>query len=140
MQSYPSDLTDAEWCLLEPLIPPPKPGGRPRTTDMRQICNAIFYVLRTGHPWRYLPHDLPAWSTVYHYFRLWRDAGVIEQMNHTLRELVRFQAGRQSQPTGGSMDSAINRRCREQSAKTTEKGGNEALMGVRRSTVASAIS
>ncbi|NJL99458.1 MAG: transposase [Synechococcaceae cyanobacterium SM2_3_2] len=79
-----------------------------------------------------MPYDFPACSTVYHYFRLWRDAGVIKQMNHTLVEQVRCQAGHQAQPTGGSMDS--------QSAKTTEKGGSEALMGASSSTVASATS
>src|SRR5215470_2155981 len=69
MKPYASDLSDAEWAILEPLIPPAKPGGRPRSVNMRQILNGIFYVLRSGGAWRLLPHDFPAWSTVYDYIR-----------------------------------------------------------------------
>jgi putative transposase len=69
---YPTDLTDTEWAILEPLIPPEKPGGRPRSVDMREIMNAISYVLRGGISWRMLPQDLPPWKSVYHYFRLWQ--------------------------------------------------------------------
>ena len=83
---YPTDLTDTEWEILEALIPHAKPGGRPRSVDMREVLNAIFYVLRGGIPWRMLPHDFPAWKTVYHYFREWRMGGVWEDMNETLRE------------------------------------------------------
>jgi len=114
-KAYPSDLTDTEWIILEPLIPPPKPGGRPRTVDMREIVNGIFYVLRSGCAWRMLPHDLPPWSTVYGYFRQWRKDGLWEDMNDALREAVRLEAGRDAEPSAGIIDS--------QSVKTTETKG-----------------
>ena len=78
---YPSDMTDDEWAILEPLIPSSKPGGRPRSADMREVTNAIFYVLRGGIPWRFLPKEFPPWKTVYHYFRRWRLDGTWEMLN-----------------------------------------------------------
>ena len=77
-RSYPSDVTDKEWAILEPLIPAAKPGGRAQEIDRREIVNGIFYVLRSGCPWRMIPHDLPNWSTVYLYFREWKRAGIWE--------------------------------------------------------------
>lgn len=95
-KSYPTDLTDKQWNVLEPLIPTSKTGGRPRTVDMRKILNAIFYILASGCAWRMMPHDLPAWSTVYYYFRLWRIDGVWQKLNQALREKVRQRDGRES--------------------------------------------
>jgi putative transposase len=114
-QLYPSDLTDREWNLIKALIPPATPGGRPRTTDMRLVLNAIFYVSRGGIAWRSLPREYPPWATVYGYFRRWRLGGVWQRINDRLRSLVRQHAGRKSQPTAAILDS--------QSVKTTEQGG-----------------
>jgi putative transposase len=104
-KSYPSDANDIEWLILEPFIPPEKSGGRHRQVNMREIVNAIFYILRGGNSWRMLPHDLPPWSTVYGYFRTWRDEGIWEQMNDALREAVRLQAGREAEPSAALIDS-----------------------------------
>jgi putative transposase len=115
---YPGDLTDRQWARLEPYLPPPKPGGRPRTTDVREVVDAILYVLRNGVVWRALPHDFPPWETVYYYFNTWRRAGVWEQAHDALRERVRTTAGRAATPSAAILDS--------QSVKTTEKGGRGA--------------
>ena len=117
---YPSDLTDAQWWRLEPLIPAAKPGGRPRRADMREVVNAVLYVARTGVTWRALPHDFPPWRTVYHYFRAWRLDGTWESIHDALRDQVRTQAGRATSPSAAIIDS--------QSVKTTEKGGLAATM------------
>lgn len=112
---YKSDLTDAEWLIIEPLIPPAKKGGHPRTVEMREIMNGIFYVLKTGCSWEMLPHDLPPSSTVYSYFRLFQKQGVWQSINRQLRRRVRQGFGRSSKPTAASVDS--------QSVKTTVKRG-----------------
>jgi len=114
-EAYPSYLNDAEWEMLEPLIPKAKPGGRPRRTNMRAVLNAIFYILRSGCPWRMLPHDFPPWKTVYHYFRQWRIDGVWEQINKALRIQLRKADGREAEPSAAILDS--------QSVKTTETKG-----------------
>ena len=91
---YPSDMSDDEWAILEPLIPPAKPGGRHRSANMREVVNGIFYVLRGGIPWRFLPKEFPPWKTVYHYFRRWRLDGTWEMLNTRLWEQLRRQSGR----------------------------------------------
>jgi putative transposase len=121
---YPSDMTDDEWAILEPLIPAAKPGGRHRSANMREVVNGIFYVLRGGIPWRFLPKEFPPWKTVYHYFRLWRLDGTWEMLNPKLRERVRSQSGREATPSAGVMDS--------QSAKTTERGDPVGMTAARR--------
>ncbi len=93
-KAYPSDLADTEWLILEPLIPPAKSGGRRREVNIREVLNAIFYLLRSGCSWRMMPHDFPPWQTVYGYFRTWRKDGIWEQINDSLRASVREQAGR----------------------------------------------
>ena len=112
---YPSDMTDAEWALLEPLIPPAKPGGRPRETDMREAINAIPYLLRTGCPWRYLPRDgFPPRSTVYNIFRNFQKDGVWDAIWDKLRMELREDMERDASPTAAILDS--------QSVKSAEKG------------------
>jgi putative transposase len=93
---YPSDLTDAEWSFLEPLVPPPKSGGRPASWSRRAILNAIFYLVRGGCAWRLLPREYPPWQTVYGYFRAWKEDGIWDSINTALREQVRVAAGRHS--------------------------------------------
>src|SRR5215467_8591543 len=102
---YPSDLTDEQWNCIKDLIPPPKPGGRKRQLDMRQVLNAIFYLNKSGAQWRMLPKDFPNWKSVYHYFRLWRDDGTWQRIHDTLRAEVRRKAGRHKHPTAGCLDS-----------------------------------
>ena len=111
--NYPTDLNDAQWNLLQPLLPGPSPIGRPRTCDLRQILNAIFYGLQAGGAWRLLPRDFGPWSTVYGYFRRWSQAGVWAGLNTALRESVRVQAGPLAQPSAAILDS--------QSVKTSDQ-------------------
>lgn len=112
---YPSDLTDDEWHMLEPLIPPERPGGRPRKWNMRDIVDGIFYVVRGGCAWRMLPGDFPPWRTVYHYFRAWRDSGDWQHIYDELHTRVRVKAGRNPQASAGIVDS--------QSVRITDRGG-----------------
>jgi transposase len=112
---YSSDLTDAEWAILEPELPAPSRLGRPRKWPLREIMNAILYLLRGGLPWRMLPKDFPPVSTVQRYFYAWRDSHLWGAINHTLLMAVRHAAGREASPTAGVIDS--------QSVKTTESGG-----------------
>ncbi len=112
---YPTDLTDAQWKRIAPLIPSAKSGGRPRSTDMREVLDAIFYVTRTGCAWRMLPHDFPPWQTVYDFYAKWRNDETWAMMNSRLRERVRRRAGRAAEPRIGVLDS--------QSVKVSDRGG-----------------
>ena len=133
---YPSDVTDEEWALVAPLIPPPKPGGNKRTRDMREVVNGLMYVLSTGCQWRAIPKDLPPRSTVYDYFDLWDHDGTVQRLHHTLYVQCREQAGREASPTAAIIDS--------QSVKGAEKGGppstRRATTRARRSGARSAMS
>jgi transposase len=132
---YPSDLTDDEWTLVEPFIPPAKPGGGKRRTDMRAVMNGVMYILSTGCQWRYLPKDFPPRSTVHNYFVWWQCDGVLNRIHHALYVECRERAEREASPTACIIDS--------QSVKSAEKGGpasiRPGMMRARRSRARSAI-
>ena len=133
---YPSDLTEAEWALIAPMIPPARPGGRSRNADMREVMNALRYVLRTGCQWRELPKDFPPRSTVYGYFWEWSRYGVLDRIHHALLIACREAEGREASPSAAIIDT--------QSVKATEKGGAAATRWAttrpRRSRASSATS
>ena len=133
---YPSDLTDAEWSLVEPVIPPAKGGGNTRTVVMREVVNGLMYILSTGCQWRAIPKDLPPRSTLYDYFDLWSWDGTLNRMHHELFVMCREAAAREASPTVAIIDS--------QSVKSAEKGGprsiRRATMRARKSRARSDIS
>jgi putative transposase len=104
-QQYPTELTDSQWDIIQHMLPPAKSGGRPRSLDLRQVINAILYVVVGGIQWRLLPKEYPKWQSVYYYFRIWRDDGTWQRLHDTLRAEVRRKAGRHKHPTAGSLDS-----------------------------------
>jgi len=128
---YPSDMSDAQWKAIQPLIPPAKSGGRRRDVDMRCIINGILYIVRGGGSWRMLPQEYGPWPTVYGYFRKFQRQRVWQQIHDCLREKVRRKAGKKATPSAAIIDS--------QSVKTTEKGGCAATTRARRSLAANAI-
>jgi transposase len=103
-KQYPSDLTDAQWALIEPLVPEPRSGGRPAVHSRRRIVDAIFYVNRTGCAWRQLPHDFPPWATVFWYVKNWRQEGVVDGLHNALRDRVRDAEGRDPMASAGCVD------------------------------------
>jgi len=131
VRRYPSDVSDAQWEIVCRLIPRSPPRGDHRTTSMREVVNAIFYIVRGGCSWRMMPKDFPPWQTVYGYFRRWKRDGTWQVIHDALRTQLRVDAGRNPDASAGIVDS--------QSVKTTEKGGRVGMTRERKSMVGSGI-
>ncbi len=128
---YATDLTDEEWQILKPMLPPATAGGRPRKYPLREVLNGIQYVLRAGCAWRLMPHDLPHWQTAYQTWRAWRQDGTWLRIHDQLRDEVRTRMGRHRQPSAAIIDA--------QTVKTTEKGGPTAMTARSNATAAPVI-
>src|SRR5262245_44192442 len=122
---YPTDLTDEQWALVRPLLPPAKPGGRPRSVDLREVLNGILYVVRGGVSWRMLPGDLPPWGTVHFYYRCWRLDGTWERILDVLRTRIRHAEGRTKSPSAAIVDS--------QTVRTAHGGADRGYDAAQRS-------
>lgn len=131
-RAYPSDLTNAQWAAVAPMIPDATPGGRPRKADKREIMDAILYVLRAGCAWRLLPHDFPPWQTVYYYLRRWRREGAWARIHHRLVMADREREGRDASPSAAILDSQTVRTADQKgdSEATTPESGSKAASGI----------
>src|SRR5512135_107493 len=127
---YSSDLSNAQWAILEPMLPPPVPAGAPRTTDLREVLNAIFYVLTNGCAWHALPQDFPPEGTVRDYFHRWRRSGLWERIHDHLRRQVRGQAGKEPEPRAGSIDSQTVKATRTSGTRGYDAG--KKINGIKR--------
>ncbi len=132
-RAYPTDLTDAQWAAIAPMIPDARPGGRPRKAGRREIVDAILYFLRAGCAWRLLPHDFPPWQTVYYYLRRWEREGVWVRIHHALLVEDRERSGREPSPSAAVIDS--------QTVRTADqKGDSRDMTPASASTAANATS
>jgi transposase len=129
---YPSDLTDQQWALIQPLLPPPSIGGRPEKHPRRQIVDAIFYVVRTGCSWRQLPHDFPPWQTVFWYFKRWRADGSVHRIHDALRDQLRDHSGRDPMASAAIVDSQSTKGADTVSAATRGYDAGKKVNGRKR--------
>jgi transposase len=136
---YPSDLSDGEWALIEPMIPPAKRGGRRREVNVREVLNAIFYVLSTGCQWQALPKDLPPKSTAHCYFMLWDWDGTLERIHHALYVETREREGREASPSAAIIDSQSGKAAQKGALRSTRRASTRARRSLAASGTSSSI-